>query len=57
MEVPDDGQIILDSPRPLTFVDLNVVRPAFQKCSILHDCLETQVLVYLQVFKFLGQCG
>lgn len=55
MKVPDDGQVIPDSPRPLTFVDQNALQPAFQKCSIIRSCLVTQALVYLKVF--LGQCG
>ena len=57
MKVPGDGQVIADSPRPLTFMDQNVLRPAFQKCSILRNCIVTQALKYLKVFKFLGQCG
>jgi len=57
MKVPGDGQIIPDSPRRLTFVDQNALQPEFQKCSILHNCLLTQALVYLKVFKFLGHCG
>jgi hypothetical protein len=57
MKVPGDGQIIPDSPRPLTFVDQNALQPEFQKCSILRICSVTQAVLYLQAFKFLGQCG
>jgi len=57
MKVPGDGQVIPDSPRSLTFVDQSALQPAFQKCSIIRNCLVTQALVYLKVFKYLGQCG
>jgi len=57
MKIPGDGQVIPYSPSPLTFVDQNALQPAFQKCSILHNCVVTQALIYLQVFKFMGQCG
>jgi len=57
MKVPGDGQVILDSSSPLTFVDQNALQPAFQTCSMLRNCVVTQALVYLEVFKFLGQCG